>query len=110
MPHILKGNNLVAYFLLSQFFSPDMLILAVIRAVDTPVDTVILQICLLYTSGIFGFVLYYFYSRMKRPVREMKERCQRIFEGEEGLDFGHYNDEDLNALSDTCLLYTSIQT
>ncbi|MBS6340846.1 MAG: EAL domain-containing protein, partial [Eubacterium limosum] len=63
---------------------------------------IVLTIILL---GIFGFVLYYFYSRMKRPVREMKERCQRIFEGEEGLDFGHYNDEDLNALSDTLLSY-----
>lgn len=63
---------------------------------------IVLTIVLL---GIFGFVLYYFYSRMKRPVREMKERCQRIFEGEEGLDFGHYNDEDLNALSDTLLSY-----
>lgn len=55
--------------------------------------------------SIFGFVLYYFYSRMKRPVLEMKERCQRRSEGEEEIDFGHYNDDDLNALSDTLLSY-----
>lgn len=54
---------------------------------------------------VFGLVLYYFYSRMKRPVREMNERCERMSEGEEGLDFGHYNDEDLNVLSDTLLSY-----
>ena len=34
---------------------------------------------------VFGLVLYYFYSRMKRPVREMNERCQRMSEGEDSI-------------------------
>ncbi|WP_195266960.1 EAL domain-containing protein [Eubacterium sp. 1001713B170207_170306_E7] len=54
---------------------------------------------------VFGFALYLFYSRMKRPLREMRERCQRMSDGEEELDFGQYNDHDLNALSDSLSSY-----
>ena len=44
MTHVLQGDYLVADFVLGKFFAHDVLVLYVIRTVDTPVHTVVGEI------------------------------------------------------------------
>ena len=57
------------------------------------------MVLIMLLLALFGLAFYYLYRRLKYPIRDRRSRCQRISDGEDDLDFGHYQDNDLNDLS-----------